>query len=603
VNTVILYDPSRRTWLLFSQPRQVIQASNLADVIPALTYVESQVNQGGLHAAGFVSYEASPAFDPALQVHALSGFPLLWFGLYDRPQEFARMPGFPSKSASPPQTPILLDWQPTTSQAAYSGAIATIREHIAHGDTYQVNFTIRLQASFAGQPWDLFVQMANAQGAAAGSGYAAFIDAGDFAICSASPELFFCLQGNELTSKPMKGTTQRGLTLAQDRERAAWLHHSEKNRAENVMIVDMMRNDMGRVAHTGSVHVPRLFITERYPTVWQMTSTVRSLTEASLVDIFGALFPCASITGAPKASTMRIIKCLEDTPRSIYTGCIGTISPNRQAQFNVAIRTALVDRAAGRVEYGVGGGIIWDSTAEDEYNECLLKANLLHTTRPSFDILESLVWLPPASLPPGFPRRLGDVQAENGGYILLEPHLTRLAESAEYFNYALDIGRIRQMLTETAAALPGQAHKVRLLVSAAGEITVQSAPLQLSHTPARLGIAPSPINPADPFLYHKTTRREVYEQALAACPGGDDVVLWNPDGEVTETCNANLLVWLEDAWCTPPVRAGLLAGTLRNDLLAHGEVKERTITLTELRSAAKIDLVNSVRGRRQATCL
>jgi para-aminobenzoate synthetase/4-amino-4-deoxychorismate lyase len=587
-STAILYQPTRQLWLRFSRPFQVIQAWQLEEVIPALERVEQQVNQAGLYAVGFISYEAGPAFDPALQAHALGDFPLLWFGLFHAPQESVDLPDLDpaGRERHPAALPTL---HPIGDKSTYLAAIESIKEAIARGDTYQVNYTIRLQGAYHNDPWNLFGQMASAQGAATGCAYAAYLDIGDFVLCSASPELFFRLENETLTSKPMKGTTHRGLALADDIAQAGWLHYSEKNRAENIMIVDMLRNDMGRIAHTGTVQVPELFSTERYPTVWQMTSTVCCQTAASLVDIFRALFPCASITGAPKASTMRIIKTLEDTPRRIYTGCIGFIAPGRQAQFNVAIRTALVDRRRAQVIYGVGGGIVWDSTAEDEYDECMLKARVItqQTPRPAFDLLESLGWLPSQLWPTEFT------------YFLLDRHLQRLADSAEYFYYPFDRSRILEALNEAAHNLSAAPHKVRLLLNARGEIQVQAEPFQGSDQPVRLGIAPDPVDPSSPFLYHKTTFRQVYQQALAACPGCDDVILWNPAKQVTETCLSNILLCLDGTWYTPPIRCGLLGGTLRCELLERGEIHERVLTLSDLFSAQEIHIINSVRGRRR----
>ncbi|MDP2777697.1 MAG: anthranilate synthase component I family protein, partial [Anaerolineales bacterium] len=299
--------------------------------------VERLVNSNNWHAAGFVSYEAAPAFDHALRVRNAADFPLMWFGLYSEPRVVTSAEVFLNASklgslGSP-------KWQLTVERESYNTAIEKIKDYIARGRTYQVNYTMRLNSEFNGKEWDFFLNLAQSQ-----NKYAAYIDTGRYVICSASPELFFKLEGDKIYSRPMKGTVKRGRTTREDIEQAEWLYHSTKNRAENVMIVDMLRNDLGRIAEIGSVHVPELFTVEKYPTLFQMTSTVQARTKASLTEIFSALFPCASITGAPKVSTMKIISELETTPRKIYTGSIGYISPNRKAQFNVAIRTALIDK-------------------------------------------------------------------------------------------------------------------------------------------------------------------------------------------------------------------------------------------------------------------
>ena len=368
-NEVLLKDNT--AWLHFTKPYQVFVAETQDDVLPSLRELERLVQANDWYAAGFLSYEAASALDPAHQTRGESEFPYLWFGLYPKPRVVALPKPEGSKET--------LDWRPTISGETYHSAIAKIKDHIAEGRTYQVNFTMRLRAEFTGNAWDVFLQLAQSQ-----NRHAAYIDTGRYAICSASPELFFQLDGNTLTCRPMKGTTIRGRTTEEDLEQSVWLKRSEKNRAENVMIVDMIRNDLGRIATIGSVTVPRLFETERYPTLWQMTSTVRARTDASFSEIFTALFPSASITGAPKVSTMKIIAELESTPRKIYTGTIGYIAPKRQAKFNVAIRTALIDRVLDSAEYGVGGGIVWDSTSTDEHAEALLKARVLTQEQRAF---------------------------------------------------------------------------------------------------------------------------------------------------------------------------------------------------------------------------
>ncbi len=387
----------------------------------------------------------------------------------------------------------------------------------------------------------------------------------------------------------MKGTAPRGLTLEDDHNLAGWLYHSEKNRAENVMIVDMVRNDIGRIACTGSVCVPELFKVEKYPTVWQMTSTVTGETRAGLTQIFQALYPAASITGAPKARTMQIIAELETTPRQAYCGAIGYSAPGREAQFNVAIRTLLVDRRSGQAVYGVGGGITWDSLDSAEYDECLTKAKILTASLPQFDLLESLLWTPA------------------GGCYLLDLHLKRLAEAAAYFAYPLDIESARQRLLEYTAGLGPEPSKVRLLVNAAGQISLEHEAIRLAPAaaPLRVGVASSPVNASNPFLYHKTTHRQVYADARASCPPvdglpWDDVLLWNEQGEITETTTCNVLVERDGLLYTPPVACGLLPGTYRAWLLAQGLVQERVIPLEEVRRERRVLLINSVRGQRLA---
>ena len=569
-SSVLVHDAQAKRWLLFERPLEVLQTSEPGEVLATLRAVEAAVDQRGLHAAGLLAYEAASGLDPALRVRPDGAFPLLWFGLYGAPRA-VELP-----QVTPPETQEGDTWAASVSPAEYARAFEQIKQWIREGDTYQVNLTYRLRRAFAEDPWPVFVRMAAAQGPTFG----AFVTTPGWTVCSASPELFFSLDGERLESRPMKGTAPRGLTLAQDRENAAALQASQKNRAENLMIVDMVRNDLGRVAEPGSVRVPRLFALEKFPTVWQMTSVVRARTSAPVCDIFRALFPPASITGAPKSRTVRLIAEVETTPRRVYTGSIGFIAPGRRAQFNVAIRTLLVDHAQNTAEYGVGGGIVWDSVCALEQAECRTKALILSAGAPAFSLLESLLWTPA------------------DGYALLEGHLRRLSDSAEYFDVPLDPASVSQRLRALAETFAPAPRKVRLLVARDGALTLESEPLPgpLDSAPLPVALARAPVDRGDPFLYHKTTRRSVYAQALASRPGFEDVILFNADGEVTESTRANVVAEVGGALCTPPVSCGLLPGTLRAHLLAAGAVTERVITVDELLSSPRVFLVNSVRG-------
>ncbi|MDP8214870.1 MAG: aminodeoxychorismate synthase component I [Candidatus Euphemobacter frigidus] len=562
-------------WFSFRHPVEVIEVSEVADLLPGLRRVEELVENRGLYAAGFISYEAAPAFDTALRTRPPGPFPLLRFGIYSQP-EIVQPPPFGGGIQPGP-------WVPSITKRDYRRGVNRIKEQIARGETYQVNYTLRLSTPFTGDAWSLFLNMIRAQE----SEYGAFIDTGRYAICSASPELFFLLEGRHLTTRPMKGTAARGRTFSEDSAQAEWLYHSEKNRAENLMIVDMIRNDLGRIALTGSVRVRRLFEVERYPTVFQMTSTVTARTTAPFYEIVASLFPCASVTGAPKPRTMKIIAELEATPRRVYTGCIGFFSPGRRARFNVAIRTVIVDREAALAEYGVGGAIVWDSAIEEEYEECRIKARILTAKQPDFSLLETMSWTP------------------EEGYFLLERHLDRLEKSASYFGFPADTGRIREILISHAHRRPRFPHKIRLLVNRDGKITCEEIPLpgQPKSRNVRIKLAPFPVDSRDFFLYHKTTNRRLYEAARAACSDCDDVLLWNERGEVTETTIANIVARLSGQLVTPPVASGLLPGTAREWLLECGEIKERVITIDEIKKSEQVFLINSVRRWQRATLL
>lgn len=556
-------------WMEFDHPYEVVQTSKLDDVVSSLEYVNKCVVELKKYAVGFISYDASPAFDGAMnaKVNTKSGLPLLFFALFDD-YKAIEIP----RTISP--NTYFTEWTPTVSEDQYNSAIAKIKNYIKAGDTYQVNYTLRQHAKFKGEPWNLFCELANSQH----STNCALIETDDFAICSASPELFFTLKDGLITSKPMKGTAHRGLTLAEDKEQAVWLHNSHKNRSENIMIVDMIRNDIGRIAQSGTVKIPKVFEVEKYPTVWQMTSTVHAKTHKSVPDIIKALFPCASITGAPKVRTMEIISELETSPRGTYTGSIGFIAPDKSAQFNVAIRTVVIDKKTSKAEYGVGGGIVWDSTNSDEYNECLVKTRFLSNPIPDFSILESILWTP------------------EEGFFLLDYHLSRMKRSAEYFDYHFDEEKIRTVLTEQNSP----AMKVRVLLDIEGNISVASSPIGPIKNELRVVIASKPINKNNPFLYHKTTNRKIYDDIKSKYSNYDEVILWNEDGEITEGITSNIIIKRGDRLYTPPISCGLLAGTFRQYLLDKGEVKEKIITLDELKKLDEVYLINSIRKFRLA---
>lgn len=384
----------------------------------------------------------------------------------------------------------------------------------------------------------------------------------------------------------MKGTRPRGRWTEEDDALAAELLTSPKERAENLMIVDLLRNDAGRVSEFGSVRVERLFEVERYETVHQMTSTIRSRTrpDATLTDVFSALFPCGSVTGAPKVRTSEIIAEIEDGPRGAYCGAIGFASPG-EAVFSVAIRTLLIDHARGEAELGVGSGVTYDSDAGAEYRECLAKAAFAHRPPNDFRLLETLPWEP------------------DDGFFLLDGHLRRLARSAAYFGFRCDIDDVERRLDAAAEQAPRRSHRVRLLLDRDGRIEVECAPLVSSPEPVRVGIAREAVDAREPLLFHKTTRRDVYERAAASHPDCDDVLLVNARGEVTESTIANVVVEMEGGRWTPPLECGLLPGVFRDQLLRRGEVRERILRPEDLARADAVWLVNSVRRWRRAVVI
>lgn len=567
-----VYLKNSNEWLYFLNPYKVLQTANMNEVRETLQEVENLVNENGWYAAGFVSYEAAPVFDNALRVLNPDSFPLIWFGLYPEPRSLKTL-----EVLGDLRSLTTYDWQPSIERKSYNTAILKIKDAIASGQTYQVNYTMRLRTDFEPninwidtdeRAWQLFLNLARSQ-----NKYAAFINTDEYVICSASPELFFKLDGDRIFSHPMKGTVKRGRTTQEDTTQMNWLHNSVKNRAENVMIVDMIRNDLGRIAQVGSVHVPELFKIEKYSTLFQMTSTVQAKTDASLTEIFSALFPCASITGAPKVSTMKVISELETTPRKIYTGSIGYIFPNRKAQFNVAIRTALIDKNKNQAEYGVGGGIVWDSTSADEYSEALLKAHVL-TERPhEFSLFETLLWTP------------------EEGYFLLEKHVARMEDSANYFDFPFSKNKLEDFISQLASEF-ASTKRVKVSLNRFGEFSEETKGFHPENKVFKVSLAERPIDSNNLFFFHKTTWRDIYPTSQS---GFDDTLLFNEKDELTEFTIGNLVVEIDSQLFTPPVSCGLLAGTFRTYLLETNQIKERTILKDELNKCTKIFLVNSLR--------
>jgi len=620
---------NKKPWTqLFTVPARVCIAHSPSEVPLLFATIESSVAQG-LFAAGFFSYECASCFEPTAGTLATpDGKPLAWFGIYERSYVFDHATG-KFEGAEPPelerfrrQMPDLetadqfqeLAVQFALSEAEYARRIAQIHEWIRAGDVYQLNFTAPMRFEAPGSAAALYARLRVRQP----------VDYGAFLHCeksrrilSFSPELFFRIDDEiatrRIVTRPMKGTARRGRTTIEDREFAEWLRSDAKNRSENVMIVDLVRNDLGRVAQTGSVKVDELFAVERYPTLWQMTSTVSAELrhEAGLYDIFRALFPCGSVTGAPKVRATQLIAELEEAPRSVYTGAIGFFSP-RQTVFNVAIRTLELSGVRGTM--GIGSGVVIDSDPATEYRECLLKAEFL--TGPAHrttDLIGGNV--PIVSQPDKL--FLIETLLWDGGYPLLEFHLDRLQDSAEYFDFSFDRATVRAALENHARPFADQKfadgepcssrspRKVRLLFDAEGRTQIGSESLPPTGDPnciGRVTISSTRTDPADATLYHKTTQRPLYaiEHIRAKERGFDDVLFLNLNGEVTEGAISNVFVVKDGGWFTPPIDCGLLAGVYRRHLLqTRPEIEERVLSLDDLRTADAIYLCNAVRGLRR----
>lgn len=561
-------------WRLFTDPRRHLLARTLEDVPEVIAEAEREALAGRM-SVGYVTFEAAPAFDPRLPARPPDPtFPLAEFLVFDRFQDAGSLP--PRFSGPPP----VLEWRPELTRESYESSIRRIRRYIETGDTYQVNFTYRLTSQDEGDPRAVFRAMA----ACRLTRHSAFVDTGTVCICSASPELYFELDGEVVRSRPMKGTAPRGRFSAEDDRVAEMLRSSSKDRAENLMIVDMVRSDLGRIAFPGSVRVESLFDIERFSTVHQMTSTVSARTWATVLDVFRATFPPASVTGAPKRRTLEIIQELESSPRGIYTGCVGTIGPGRRAHFNVAIRTAVLVRDERRWVYGIGSGIVWDSDPGREFIECTQKSAILNPPE-EHDLIETILW------------------TKEKGFCRLRRHLDRMAASARYFGFA-------EMKADPIAVLDSAVRNnqsdplaVKLRMKEDGALSAEARPVEPWPTdrPALVAISDRRVESSDRMLYHKTTLREAFELAKRAHPDCDEVLFLNENGFVTQGTISNIAVQLERRLVTPPVTHGLLPGVLRQEMLERGELVEGEVRLEDLLAASEFYVLNSVRGMARAT--
>jgi para-aminobenzoate synthetase/4-amino-4-deoxychorismate lyase len=649
---------------LFTAPARVLVANQPTELARVFAEIESAVADG-FFAAGFFSYECGACFEPKAgrrpsAASTQSGTPLAWFGVYERSYRFDHLDGAFAGGDPPGMAEFRAGGQSEDagpaakieaafglSESEYRERIAAIHEWIRAGDVYQLNFTVPLRVETAAAPAVLYARLRNRQPVP----YGAFLhwQPGSH-ILSLSPELFFRMdcqgENRRIVTRPMKGTAPRGRTSREDRDWSEWLRNDAKNRSENVMIVDLLRNDLGRLCRFGSVQVESLFAVERYPTLWQMTSTVTGelRTDAGFHEIFRALFPCGSITGAPKVRAMQQLAQLEAEPRGVYTGAIGFFS-REQTVFNVAIRTLELQGLSGesalqRGVMGVGGGIVADSDAAAEFGECLLKAEFLTSPASrfpeSFSLVETLLWL--------------------DGYPLIELHLDRMVDSAAYFDFYCDREAVKAALFADASTFPSQAAwKVRLLLESDGSLRIASerlsepginAAIQAAEkgllsgqthemhssvakaiadsigltrglkppspsapdfsaactTPVRVRIASERTDPRDRMLFHKTTHRPLYAAAFeaAAQAGLGDVIFLNLSGEVTEGAISNLFIEKDGQWLTPPIECGLLPGVFRRHLLeTRPTVAERVLSLEDLRQADAVYLANAVRGLRR----
>ena len=548
---------------IFTDAIKELKTKDIKEVKPLLDELEAYQNEG-YYAVGYVSYEAAPAFEIKFQV--IDGPLMSEYLLYFTVHETVQTEPIPLT-----YDPITLpkSWQELTTAEEYKAAIEHIHHHIRQGDTYQVNYTVQLQQNLTADPFAIYNRLVVEQNAH----YNAFIQHDDVSIISISPELFFKKDGDKLTTRPMKGTTNRGLTTETDLAQARWLAQDQKNRSENMMIVDLLRNDMNRISKIGSEDVKSLCQVEQYSTVWQMTSTIETqlLPNSSLSDAFQALFPCGSITGAPKIATMEIIKKVEKQPRGVYCGAIGILVPQGPSIFNVAIRTLQMEGT--KAIYGVGGGITWDSNWEAEYEETKQKAAVLYRQNPKFDLIST-------------------GRIHQGKLLFLEEHIKRLQESSRYFDYPFNAEKAHNQATALCQSLDLDTdYRLKMSLKKDGELKFEHSQLtNLSDDfcQARLVEQRHPLD--SPYTFFKTSYRphlsiELHEQ-----------IYYNHEGQLLETSIGNIVLKIEDQLYTPPVHLGLLNGIYRQSLIAENKLKEKVLTVKDLKQAQAIYGCNAVRG-------
>jgi para-aminobenzoate synthetase / 4-amino-4-deoxychorismate lyase len=550
---------------LLTAVREIVEVRHPGEVQAALERL-----RGLDDAAGFLSYEAGYALEPRLgplaQAPDPSVAPLLWFGDFARAEQVDPAQLLPDPAGAWCASPRpLMEWP------AYAAALGRLHEHILAGDIYQANFTFPAELPFAGHPLALYAALRDRSRA----GHGAIVFTGEHWVLSFSPELFFTLKERRITARPMKGTAARGKTPEADAAKMAALAADEKQRAENLMIVDLLRNDLSRVARRATVEVPDLFAVETYPTVHQLVSTVTAELRDGFdaVDVLRALFPCGSITGAPKIRAMEIIAATEMAPRGVYCGAVGRIGAKGDAAFNVAIRTQVVREGESKARLGLGSGIVADSRAAAEWRECLAKGAFAQTQR-RFDLVETMRHDP------------------HEGVVDLDRHIERLKRSADALGFGFDRHHARNELQ--AATFGAGDARVRLLAARSGAVAVEVTPLpQAPGLPVTVRVVPLPVAAHDFRLRHKTSDRGFYDRAREEA-GTFEVLFVHPDGFLTEGSFTSLFVEREGRLLTPFLSRGLLPGILRERLIEEGRAAEADLRAEDLRDGFLIG--NALRG-------
>ncbi len=572
----VLLDDARRDGAsparLYQRPVQTVEAADAA-ALPELLGELREAKEAGLHAAGFIHYETGTSLQPggAWQVKPAPG-PLAWFGIFEEYQGF--MPGQLPSWLHHPDGAWLGHIRPDLSRQAYRNAFRAVQDYIRAGDIYQANLTFRASARYAGHPLALYAAL-RPRGAA---GYGGVVYTGQDWSLSFSPELFFAVEDSRVKTKPMKGTAARHHDAQADLAISQQLQRDEKQRAENLMIVDLLRNDLSRVCLPGSVDVPELFKIESYPTVHQMISTVTGQLAPGkdAIDILEAIFPCGSITGAPKIRAMQIIEELEAAPRGFYCGSMGRIDPDGNAAFNVAIRSFSLCEDTKTLSLGLGSGVVADSSEADEWSECLAKGEFAKMQRADFDLIETMRFEP------------------SDGILRLELHLERMKESARTLDFEFDRHNTRNRLHAATFHLE-RASKLRLLLGRSGAIAIEigDAPADAA-APLTAALVALPVDSSDFRLRHKTSDRRFYDEARQHS-GCDEVLLVDAEGYLTEGSRSTIFLERDGQLLTPPLSRGLLPGILRRELIESGRATEADLRAEDLHDGSLM-LGNSLRG-------
>lgn len=570
---------------LFQNPAHMVVARKSGEITAAFDQVRDYL-AAGYYVAGWISYETGLFMEGRLATlgQEINEMPFLFFGIYDKRRKMTSEESEDHWAEKSAAGYAIENIQLNITRADYAAAFDKIQDYLTAGDVYQVNFTLKARFDFSGNPEACFATLRKAQRVE----YGAMILSDNLSVLSLSPELFFRKDGQNIITKPMKGTCGRGRTLAEDAIKADTMQKDDKSRAENLMIVDLLRNDLAKISEPASVKLKSLYDVEKYSTLFQMTSTIEARVPdgADMVDLIKALFPCGSVTGAPKIRAMEIISELEKSPRGIYTGAIGYMGPDGDCCFSVPIRTLILDKD-GRGEMGIGSAIVADSDVQSEYDECLLKADFAVKPFRDFHLIESLRW-------------------DDKGYHLLDRHMERLLSSAEYFDFACDQEAILNDLSDHAQYLdPRKIWKVRLLLSLPGQISITSTPIEESEAEKVITLSRKVMDSRNVMLFHKTTDRTLYDQELKYHRheyGSYEVIFINEKDEITEGAFNNIFVKRGDILYTPPVECGLLDGILRQSLMADGvKLQEKILTIADLKQADHIYMGNSVRGLAEVT--